>query len=84
MKSEAAFAAENARLRKKRIGSIGAGARSSQRTNASVSIEPIASAADDLGARPADRVPADDAPDDAEEPGARQREAGKVEPVDGP
>ena len=43
MKSEATFAAENARLRKKRIGSIGAGARSSQRTNAAVSSAPTTS-----------------------------------------
>ena len=34
MKSDAPFAAANARLRKKRIGSIGSGVRSSQATNA--------------------------------------------------
>jgi hypothetical protein len=43
MKREAAFAAANARSRKKRIGSIGARARSSQRTNAVVSRVPSAS-----------------------------------------
>jgi hypothetical protein len=40
MNSDAPFAAANVRLRKKRIGSIGAGARSSQRTNAAVSTAP--------------------------------------------
>ena len=43
MNSEARFAAAKARLRKKRIGSIGAGARSSQSTNAAVRIAPSVS-----------------------------------------
>ena len=45
MSSEAPFAAAKARSRKKRIGSIGAGVRSSQATNAAVRIAPRPSAA---------------------------------------
>ncbi len=43
MSNDAPFAAANARSRKKRIGSIGAGVRSSQATNAAVRIAPTAS-----------------------------------------
>ena len=42
MRSDAAFAAANARLRKKRIGSIGCGVRSSQPTKAASPSAPIA------------------------------------------
>ena len=44
IRSEATFAAVNVRLRKKRSGSIGAGARSSQSTNNASTIAPPASA----------------------------------------
>ena len=44
-KSDAVFANANVRLRKKRIGSIGAGARSSQRTNATTRTTPASPAA---------------------------------------
>lgn len=43
MSSEAPFAAAKARLRKKRIGSIGVRVRSSQRTNTATRAEPSAS-----------------------------------------
>ena len=43
MNSDATFVSANTRLRKKRIGSIGAGARSSQRTNTAVKAAPTSS-----------------------------------------
>ena len=79
MNSEARFASENAALRKNVIGSIGCGARSSHATNAPTSASPTARAVEDLGARPAQLVAADQAPDDPEHAGADEADAGQVE-----
>ena len=80
MSSEAAFASEKAASRKKRIGSIGSSARSSQATNAAVKHEPRAERDDDLRRRPPLPVAADERPHDAEQTGAHQAETGQVEP----
>ena len=66
-KKAAALPAENARARKKRIGSIGARARSSQATNAATSSAPPAQRADHLGAAPAGQVAAHEPPDEPED-----------------
>ena len=73
------LAAANVRERKKRIGSIGCGARSSQATNAATSAAPAISEPSDLRARPAELVAAHDAVDDAEQAEAAERQAGQVE-----
>ena len=62
----AALPAEKARERKKRIGSIGARARSSQATNAASSATPPTSAPTHLGAAPAGAVAAHESPHEAE------------------
>ena len=67
------FAAENARLRKNRIGSIGSGVRSSHATKATSSTAPADERTDDLRARPAVAVAVDQAPDDAEQADADER-----------
>ena len=79
MKNDATFAWLNVRLEKKRIGSIGSRARSSQMTNAATSTRADRQGDDDLRARPALAVAADEAPDDAEEAGADEREPAQVE-----
>ena len=78
MKKIAAFPAEKARERKKRIGSIGSGARSSRAMNATTSSRPAASAPTDLELSQAtdSRAPA---PNDPEGGGADQPKAGQVE-----
>src|SRR3954454_10354512 len=70
--SEAAFDAANARRRKNRIGSMGAGARSSQATNPATSSSPPVRAAQDLRVGPPDLVPAHQRPDDPEQACAYQ------------
>ena len=71
-----------ARERKKRIGSIGAGARSSQATNAASSDQRRRSARPStVLRRPAELCAADDAVDDAEQAEPAEREAGQVELV---
>ena len=79
MNRDAAFAAANVRFLKNRIGSIGADVRSSQSTNATNGEDAERERGDDLGARPALAVAADEAPDDPEEPGAPECQAGQVE-----
>ena len=77
---ETPLVAANARLRKKRIGSIGAAVRSSCATNATSRAAPTAiEPATSSEPQPA-RVAADDAVDDAEEAGAGERDAREVEP----
>ena len=66
MATEAPFAAENARLRKKRSGSIGAFERISIQTKTPMITMPPMSEAEHLGRAPAERVRAHHAPDDAE------------------
>ena len=63
----APFAAENARLRKKRSGSIGAFERASIQTNTPMISDAADDEAEHLGRAPAERVRAHDAPDDAEQ-----------------
>ena len=70
--------------RKKRIGSIGSRARSSQATNAMPSSSAAAERADDLGAAPARRVAAHEAPHDAERRARDEPQPGQVERAVGP
>ena len=84
MNSDAALARLKVRLRKKRIGSIGAFARSSQTTNATSSSAPAVEREHDLRAGPALVVAADEAPDDPEQAGAGEAEAAEVELAGGP
>ena len=81
MNRDARFARAKVALRKKRIGSIGCSARSSQATNAATKAKPARERDDDLSARPALLVAADEAPDDPEQPGAGEPEARQVEPT---
>src|SRR6185295_11612734 len=67
MNSEATLAAVKVRLRKKRIGSIGASARSSQRTNSASTSAPPSRAATTSS--------------DGQQPGGREGEAAQVEPA---
>ena len=77
--SDAPFAAEKPRLRKKRIGSIGCGVRSSHRTNATSSATPAASDATiDALAQPS-ALPFTRPQTMPSRPAAREREAGQVE-----
>ena len=80
MISETPLVALKARLRNRRSGSIGAGARRSQATNAPEQrdAEPRA-APSDLRREPALVVAAHDAPDEREEAGAREHEPAHVE-----
>src|SRR5436190_1391102 len=58
MNSEATLAAVKVRLRKKRIGSIGAAARSSQRTNSARTAAPASRAeTTSIDSQPADTAP---------------------------
>src|ERR1041385_1273082 len=81
MSSEATFASVKTRLRKKRIGSIGASARSSQRTNSARTTAPATSAPTISGDVHPWPVAGDGPPDDAEGPAAREREARQFELV---
>ena len=65
--NETPLVAAKARERKKRIGSIGAGARSSQATKRGERAAPASSATITVRARPAELRAADDAEDDAEQ-----------------
>jgi hypothetical protein len=79
--SDATFASVKTRLRKKRIGSIGASARSprhEQRQHDGAHERP-----DDLRRRPAPGVAADEPPDDSEQAAARQRHARQSSLFDG-
>ena len=74
-----AFAAENARLRKKRSGSIGLGVRASQATNAPSSRPAATNAATITGLVQPVLVAVDQRPDESEEAGRREAEARQVE-----
>ena len=75
MKSDATFVSANVRLRKNCIGSIGDGARSSQATNAATSSAPTTIGTTMPALVQPCVVAAHEAPDDAEQPGAREPEA---------
>ena len=79
MKSEAPLAAENARSRKNRIGSIGSAARSSHATNAARNERTGHERGDDLRARPTVRVAVHEAPDDPEQSQPTEHHARHVE-----
>ena len=80
MRSDAAFAAANARFRKKRIGSIGSRVRRSQATKRDEEHDARDQRGHDLRARPAARVGPDEAPHEAERGGGDEPDAGHVEP----
>ena len=77
--SDAPLAAENARFRKNRSGSMGSFARASQATNADQQDGADRERRDDLRARPAVRVPVDETPDEPEHAAAGEHEPRQVE-----
>ena len=79
--TETAFVTVNARFRKKRSGSIGAGVRVSHQHERDEQDHPTMIEPEHLGRAPAEGVRADDAPDEAEEPEAGEHEADEVELV---
>ena len=79
--NETPLEAAKARERKKRIGSIGAGVRSSQTTNAASRIAPAISEREHRARRPAELGAADDAVDDAQQAEPAEREPAEVEPA---
>ena len=82
MKSDAVFASANVRLRKKRIGSIGAGAAAPRRRTRRSATTPASerSRRSPASVQPT-ALPRTSAPDDPEQPGAHEPEAGQVEPT---
>ena len=79
MSSDVRLAAEKARLRKKRSGTMGSRARRSHQHEAHDQDDAGDDGTGDAEARPAVLVAAHQAPDDAEQAGAHQGEAAQVE-----
>ncbi len=77
--SDAVFAAAKARLRKKRIGSIGVGGVQLPGDESDQRGDPETGCAGDLGAEPAGAVAAHERPDDPEQSGAGEADAGQVD-----